>query len=301
MSKRLALKVDCDTYVGTQEGIPALLSLFDEFNIKASFFFTLGPDNSGRAAFRIFTQKGFLKKMIRSNAAALYGPKTMLYGTLLPGPMIGKNLASIIKSVAARGHEGGVHGWDHVKWHDNLGKMTFEKVKAEVHKAHDVFNNIFGFRARSSAAPGWHATENSRRVFDSLNLLYTSDTRGGTPFFPLIDGQKSKTLDIPSTLPTWDEMWGDPRFSSENDFLNFFTTLVKTDEVHSIHTEVEGMARLPLFREQLKRWRDAGVTFVRLDQMAEEVLKNPERVPSLQLRRIQIPNRGGFVSAGEQI
>jgi len=78
--RRLALKVDCDTYEGTKNGIPNLLRLFDELGIRASFFFTLGPDTSGRAIARVFTQKGFLKKMFRSNAAALYGPRTMLYG-----------------------------------------------------------------------------------------------------------------------------------------------------------------------------------------------------------------------------
>src|SRR5437762_326083 len=45
-SRRLALKVDCDTFEGTKKGIPGLLDLFQEFGIKASFFFTLGPDTS---------------------------------------------------------------------------------------------------------------------------------------------------------------------------------------------------------------------------------------------------------------
>src|SRR5437764_3043105 len=98
---RLALKVDCDTFEGTKKGLPNLLRLFDEFKIRASFFFTLGPDTSGRAAFRVFTQKGFLKKMLRSNAVALYGPRTMLYGTLLPSPMIGKKLADTIRLVGS--------------------------------------------------------------------------------------------------------------------------------------------------------------------------------------------------------
>src|ERR1700750_3043466 len=99
--RRLALKVDCDTYEGTKNGLPNLLKLFDELKIKTTFLFTLGPDTSGRAVFRVFTQKGFLKKMLRSNAAALYGPKTMMYGTLLPAPKIGARLADPLRSVQA--------------------------------------------------------------------------------------------------------------------------------------------------------------------------------------------------------
>src|SRR3954467_7814086 len=116
-TRRLALKVDCDTFEGTKKGLPNLIQLFREFGIRASFFFTLGPDNSGRAIFRVFTQKGFLKKMIRSNAMALYGPKTMLYGTLLPSPNIGEKLSREIHAVEEAGHEVGVHGWDHIRWH----------------------------------------------------------------------------------------------------------------------------------------------------------------------------------------
>ncbi len=122
--RRVALKVDCDTFEGTKNGLPNLIRLFDELKIRATFLFTLGPDTSGRAVFRVFTQKGFLKKMLRSNAAALYGPKTMMYGTLLPSPMIGKQLGDDMRAVKNAGHEVGVHGWDHIRWHDKADKIS---------------------------------------------------------------------------------------------------------------------------------------------------------------------------------
>ena len=89
-ARRVALKVDCDTLEGTREGVPRLLEMFAARGIRATFFFTLGPDRSGVAVRRVFTRKGFLRKMIRSRAPALYGWRTMLYGTLLPAPMIGR-------------------------------------------------------------------------------------------------------------------------------------------------------------------------------------------------------------------
>ena len=88
-SRRVALKVDCDTYIGTREGIPALLDVFARRGIRATFFFTLGPDRSGVAVRRFFTRKGFLKKMWKSRAGSLYGFPTVVYGTLLPAPRIG--------------------------------------------------------------------------------------------------------------------------------------------------------------------------------------------------------------------
>ena len=81
--------MDCDTFEGTRDGIPRLLKMFAERSIRATFFFTLGPDRSGVALRRIFTRPGFLAKIIRSRAASLYPVRTMLSGTLLPAPLIG--------------------------------------------------------------------------------------------------------------------------------------------------------------------------------------------------------------------
>ena len=70
------------------EGVPALLKVFAEEGVRATFFVALGPDNSGRAIFRVFRQRGFFQKMWRTRAPSVYGLKTMCYGTLLPAPRI---------------------------------------------------------------------------------------------------------------------------------------------------------------------------------------------------------------------
>ena len=63
----LVLKTDVDTLKGYREGVPRLLEIFRTRKIKASFFFSFGPDNSGKAIRRIF-RKGFVKKMLRTKA-----------------------------------------------------------------------------------------------------------------------------------------------------------------------------------------------------------------------------------------
>ena len=276
--RRIALKVDCDTFEGTKNGIPNLIRLFDELKIRATFLFTLGPDTSGRAIFRVFTQKGFLKKMLRSNAAALYGPKTMMYGTLLPSPMIGKKLTDEIRSVEKAGHEVGVHGWDHIRWHDKVDRMPFKKVERDYLNARAEFERIFGKPAHSSGAPGWNACANSLQVQENCKLLYASDTRGGTPCFPSVDGKTFNVLEIPTTLPTWDEMLGEPTLADDNAFTTYYRGIIKATEVHSIHTEVEATAKLALFRKQLILWKTDGVSFVTLEEIAREQLANPEKI-----------------------
>ena len=51
---RITLKVDVDTLRGTREGVPALQKLLDRHQARATFLFSLGPDNTGRALRRVF-------------------------------------------------------------------------------------------------------------------------------------------------------------------------------------------------------------------------------------------------------
>ena len=63
---RITLKVDVDTLRGTLEGVPALQRMLDQHQARATFLFSLGPDNTGRALRRVF-RPGFLKKVSRTS------------------------------------------------------------------------------------------------------------------------------------------------------------------------------------------------------------------------------------------
>ncbi len=295
-TRRVALKVDCDTFVGTRDGLPNLLRALDRARVRASFFFTLGPDRSGRALLRVFTRKGFLRKMLRSRALTLYGPRTALSGTLLPAPHIGRRLAPLLRSVRDAGHEVGVHGWDHVRWHDRLDRMSREAIVRDYTAAHDQFAEIFGQRAHASAAPGWHATPASKLVQEAFDLSYASDTRGGPPFFPAVHTRILRTLEVPTTLPTWDEIVNTPACPTPAHLIDFFRRAVRGTEVHSIHTEGEGTMMLPLFAQLLQAWSDDGVRFATLGEISKEHLTDRNQIPVRRLARITLPGRAGEVT-----
>ena len=247
------------------------------------------------------TRKGFLKKMLRSGALSMYPARTMLYGTLLPAPMIGRRLAAVIRSVGDAGHEVGVHGWDHIRWHDRCVRMTEEETLREYGAAHREFERIFGRRARASAAPGWQVSAASLIVQDRFGLRYASNTRLGAPFFPVATGHRFVALEIPTTMPTWDETYNAPELQSTDAFISYYRNAVRGTEVHSIHTEVEATALLPLFGQQLEAWRADGVSFVTMEEIAAEALARPERIPCRNIVRITLPGRAGEVTGSEPV
>jgi peptidoglycan/xylan/chitin deacetylase (PgdA/CDA1 family) len=266
MVPQLALKVDVDTFVGMRDGVPALQAALDARGIPASVYVSCGPDHSGRALRRIF-KPGFLAKMLRTNAPGMYGWRTLLYGTLLPGPQIARSFPEHLRALAAAGHEIGVHGYDHVYWHDRLNALGADATTAELRRGLAVFAELTGTPATAFAAPGWQCTANSLAAIDTAGLRYHSCTRGRAPYRPEAGGRVFATPEIPTTWPTLDEVYG--RVGTDAAMLNaFYRAQVQPGlNVHTIHAEVEGMSLRPLFEALLDALR-GHVEFVRLIDVA---------------------------------
>jgi peptidoglycan/xylan/chitin deacetylase (PgdA/CDA1 family) len=265
----MALKVDVDTYSGTRDGVPRLMEILSRFGIRATFYFSMGPDNSGKAIRRIF-RKGFLRKMMRTGAASAYGLRTMMYGTLLPPPYIAEKLPDTILSVEKAGHEVGIHCWDHVKWHDYLPWLPKQAALMELGRASAAFQEIFGHRARTTAAPGWTVTPDSLEIQDAMGLLYCSDCRGAAPFYPVMDGRSFNTLQIPTTWPTLDEILGENGITLDT-INGYYLSLLKPGlNVHTIHAELEGNAYCDTFIALLEKLSGMGVRFATLAETAAE-------------------------------
>ena len=65
---------------------------------------------------------GFIGKVQRTSVVQHYGVKTLLYGTLLPGPDIGERGGDVMRHVRDEGFEVGIHCWDHTKWQDGVAR-----------------------------------------------------------------------------------------------------------------------------------------------------------------------------------
>lgn len=300
MTISLGLKIDVDTERGTRLGVPYLQELFKRKGIQATFLFALGPDNTGRALRRIF-RPGFFKKVSRTSVLSVYGLRTLTHGLLGNGPHIGKKHGDILRSVKAQGHEVGVHCYDHVYWQDKLHVMPSEEVHAEVKRAVDVFFDIFGHMPQTMGAAGWQANAQSLAAYDTYNLHYASDTRGHSVFLPSIfDEQGAKhtfeTPQVPSTLPTLDELVGLPNFPLEG-MNDYFLSLIKPSQLNifTLHAELEGMYHAAWFESFLDACLANGITPCPVwDVVKDEIQRG--NIPEEPLLQGNVDGRSGFLA-----
>ena len=255
----LALKVDVDTLRGTLEGVPTLLRLLDKHQLSATFLFSLGPDHTGRALKRVF-RPGFLAKVRRTSVTSHYGLKTLLYGTLLPGPDIGVRAAGPMRDTAQAGHETGVHTWNHILWQDYVVNKDAQWTRRQLQLAVNRFGEIFGRPPAVHGAAGWQMNDDAYLLEQELGFTLASDGRGTHPFLPVVRGRALSVPQLPTTLPTLDELIGVDGLDADNvaDHLLRLSTDGR-DHVYTLHAELEGGQLAPVFDRLLQGWRAAGL------------------------------------------
>lgn len=293
---KLAIKIDVDTYQGTKKGIIPLLRLFEKYAVPATFLFSFGPDNTGRAITRVF-RKGFIKKCLRSNVAGNYGFKTLMYGTLLPAPIIYKKCANIMLQAKNCGFECGIHSWNHYNWQDNIFKMSKTAVAAEFEKAKAAFIEVYGQVPHCCGAPGWQISPDAIAVEDANNLLYASDTRGKSPFFPKMGGKTFKTLQIPSTLPTLDEVLGVGANTLDSIKQMYLEKILAAEmSVMTIHSELEALNYFDYFEGFIKEAKARNIEFFSLQGWAKQLLAEPQKIQVCEVKMLEFAGRSGLLA-----
>jgi undecaprenyl phosphate-alpha-L-ara4FN deformylase len=253
MSGRIALKVDVDTLRGTLEGVPALLRLFERHRVGATFLFSLGPDHTGRALRRIF-RPGFFSKVSRTSVVEHYGIQTLLYGTLLPGPDIGGRCGQTMRDVRDAGFEVGVHCWDHVEWQDFVAGRDAAWTEREMQLACARFREVFG-----------------------------TDTH---PFLPVWNGEPVGCPQVPTTLPTLDELIG----LQSDPVQHLLLASDGRDHVFTAHAELEGGKLIGLFERLLEGWKTRGYELISTDKMPLGKLPRHEVIYG------EVPGRSGTLA-----
>ncbi|SAL66507.1 polysaccharide deacetylase [Caballeronia choica] len=289
---RIVLKIDVDTLRGTREGVPNLARLLDKFGARATFLFSLGPDHTGWALRRVF-RPGFLKKVSRTSVVEHYGVKTLMYGVLLPGPDIGRHAVAEMRAIHEAGFECGIHTWDHVYWQDNVRQRDRAWTAAQMQQSHARFIEIFGTAPVTHGAAGWQMNGYAFEQIDAWGMQYASDGRGHTPYIPVLDGRTLKHIQMPTTLPTLDEVLGVDGVDVSNvaGHLLQHTANNPHDQVFTLHAELEGQKLAPVFEQLLAGWRAQGHSFATMGDYHATLDRST--LPTYPVTWGEIPGRAG--------
>ena len=290
---RLALKVDVDTLRGTREGVPGLIELFRKHGVTATFLFSLGPDHTGRAIKRVF-RPGFLGKVKRTSVVRHYGVRTLLYGTLLPGPDIGRRAGDVMRAVRDTGHETGIHCWDHIRWQDGVGDADAAWTEHEMTRACERYEEVFKTPPHTHGAAGWQMNIHALRLTQRLGFDYCSDGRGDSPHLPVRNAELIRCPQLPTTLPTLDELIGTDGVTEENVAAHLLERTRQPSEwghVFTLHAELEGMLLAPVLDQLLLGWKAQGWQLGPVRSLYDAF--EPLALPRCEVFNGEVPGRSG--------
>lgn len=276
----LGLKIDVDTYQGMKQGVPRLLATLRKLDARGSFFLSMGPDASGRALLQLVKNPLFLKKMLRTRAASLYGFRTALYGTLLPSPLIGLSFPGLIRDIMALGHDVEFHAWDHRRWQDELPGKPRQWIEDWFRKGLDAYREVTGKVPSAFGAPAWLIDDRVIDVVRGYSFDYLSCTRAKEPFIH----ESAGLLEIPSDLPCFEE-------TGIEKGVSVILAGLEQGGIHvlPVHAEAEGGPWTSCFVDLITGARQLGYRVVPLREIRDHL--RGAAVPTRKFRLELLPGR----------
>lgn len=234
---RLALRIEVGSERGAREGVPALLRLLDEHQVKASFFFSLGPDYSR------YPLSHLIPGSIRRR---------------LPVSYIGRRCRDNLLAVASAGHDIGLSSFTAAAWRRGAAFRSADWTRHELKLAIESFRSLFGTEPRCYAALGWQVNSHLLTEEERAGFEFASDVRGHHIFLPELQGVRSRCPQIPTTLPTLDELLCQAEVNQDNLHQYLYAAcqrIMPNGEVFSLSAEREGVELLPVFARLLTMWK----------------------------------------------
>ncbi len=217
---------------------------------------------------------------MRTNAAALYGWRTALYGTLLPAPMIALSFPEIVKDIIDAGHEVQFHAWDHRRWQDELPNKSEKWIREWFAKGIIGFEKLTGYKPTAFGAPSWLIDDRVLSIIKEYQFEYISCTRAQAPFVHEI----VNVLEIPSDLPCFEEI-------DAQKGVAIITDLLKDGQTHvlPVHAEVEGGIFQNQFRELLSKALSMKIEIVSLKKIKDKL--DIQNLPKRKYKMELLPGR----------
>jgi hypothetical protein len=130
------------------------------------------------------------------------------------------------------------------------------------------------------------------RLTQRLGFAYASDCRGTHPFVPIWNGEIVLCPQLPTTLPTLDELIGLDGTTEDNVHERLLAlTTTPRDHVFTLHAELEGMKLAHVMEKLLSGWKRQGYDIVAMNGIANYL--NIAALPRHEMIRGEVPGRTG--------
>jgi len=195
------------------------------------------------------------------------------------------------------GFEVGIHCYDHVRWQDYVTGKDAKWTQRELQRAVDRYTEIFGDAPHAHAAAGWQMNRHALRLMQRMGFDYSSDTRGTHPFIPTWQAEIIACPQLPTTLPTLDELMNRDGITVNNVAQHILQLTEKpsaTGHVYTLHAELEGGKWMPIFEQLLQGWKAQGYNLVSLQQYLQEL--DPGALPRHEVVMREVPGRSGALA-----
>lgn len=239
---RIALKVDVTNCEGAEQGVPNLLDLLKQYDVKASFFFSTCLESTSSAVIHALAK-----------ASGLFGKRSRSQETI-PSPALSKAVLAVLEA----GHDTGVNAYDAESWVKNAAFGNEDWTRLQLALAIDSMQQILGQPPLMFGAAGWQVNPHLLAQEEHLGFSFASDTRGKYPFYPVLQNIRSSCPQIPTTLPTLTEMLGRAGINLANVHEYLYSEsryILPFGHVYSIQAHVEGIEHLGILEKLLVMWQ----------------------------------------------
>ena len=180
-------------------------------------------------------------------------------------------------------------------------------TRREMQLAQDRFTDIFKTPALTHGAAGWQMSRHALRLTTELGFLYCSDGRAqlpaATPHFPVFQAEIIDCPQIPTTLPTLDELVGLDGCTEANVHERLLAMTAAAPpritaaqepmcvHVFTLHAELEGLKLGDTLARLLNGWREQGYQLISLGQMCDTL--DLAKLPRHEMIRGEVSGRSG--------
>lgn len=282
---RVSLIVSVEDVAGFKQGLPEILSLLSQYNIQATFLFSLGYDNSG-IRIRNLYRPSILGRQIPFSQK--------LYGTLLPPAALGKKYVDLLRQCAAEGHDIGIKSYDSVNWQLHASDADAEWTKRNLGWSVERFTEIFDQKPVIHAASGFVINKHLLELEQQLGFHVALDSRGKTAFYPEYQGIKNKVLQLPITLPAIEELLESTEITLDNVHEYLFVESqqqLPQGHLYEVRAGYEGRAWLGILEKMIVMWRNSQWEFNRVTEVVQQLDKDTIATHQLGWAQYQPGNR----------